>query len=194
MNRITNKKGFSFMEVMVSIFVLSVGITAVLFLMVKNIKSSIDSRNSIIASELAQEGVELIRNIRDNNMANAEEDVFESLSYPLNPMIFKIDYNPNSISGGSISWFSNSNPGKLYYNNSGYYSNSGGVETRFARIIKIEKVGVDEDMLKVSSYVTWDGATDRDRWVKIARDASVPCTIANKCVYAEDILTDWGSQ
>ncbi|MDO8529622.1 MAG: dockerin type I domain-containing protein [bacterium] len=83
MNTETSKaRGFSLIEVMIACFVLTVGILAMIDLMAISIRNSIGARDQIIASELAQEGMELVRNIRDNNFANdkkAFEDKFPNV-------------------------------------------------------------------------------------------------------------------
>ncbi len=62
------KKGFSIGEVMIAMFILVVGIISAVFLSAKSTGQIGDSRNAIIAASLAQEGVELVRNIRDNSV------------------------------------------------------------------------------------------------------------------------------
>lgn len=63
-------RGFSMIEVIVAIFVFAVGITAVMSLISKEIflLRSVDDR--LTAIYLAQEGIEIIRNIRDENWIN----------------------------------------------------------------------------------------------------------------------------
>ena len=63
------------MEMMIAAFVLTVGITGALNLIVSVMRNSMNTRNAVIASGLAQEGIELIRNIRDNNMLFALSDL-----------------------------------------------------------------------------------------------------------------------
>jgi hypothetical protein len=62
------KKGFSIGEVMIAMFILITGIIGAVFLSAKSTGQIGDSRNAIIAASLAQEGVELVRNIRDNSV------------------------------------------------------------------------------------------------------------------------------
>jgi type IV pilus modification protein PilV len=60
-------KGFTMLEVLVAIFVVTIGVLAV-FNMVQNITVSFRANASqLTAAYLAQEGVELVRNERDNN-------------------------------------------------------------------------------------------------------------------------------
>lgn len=61
------KNGFSLLEIIVAIFVISMGMIGVSSLLIQNIQTQYINKNTLIASQLAQEGLELVRNIRDNN-------------------------------------------------------------------------------------------------------------------------------
>ena len=63
-------KGFTLIELVISIFVMSVGLVGVFgaFSVISILTS--DSANRLAGSYLAQEGVEIVRNIRDNNWLN----------------------------------------------------------------------------------------------------------------------------
>lgn len=66
-NGIYNQRGISLIETLVALFILAIGITAALSLVgyVSSITAS--TKNKIIATNLAREGVEAVRNIRDSN-------------------------------------------------------------------------------------------------------------------------------
>lgn len=57
-------------EIVVVIFIVSVGILGVMSLIVQNVKSQTYNKNSLIASQLAQEGIEMVRMVRDTNWLN----------------------------------------------------------------------------------------------------------------------------
>ena len=59
-------KGFTIVETIIAIFVFSVAITAVMAVFSRGIESTDYAKNKMIASYLAQEGIEHIRNLRDN--------------------------------------------------------------------------------------------------------------------------------
>ena len=61
------KKGFTVIEVIVAIFVIVTGIVGVLALVTQTISSATYSSNKLIAAYLAQEGIEIVRDIRDTN-------------------------------------------------------------------------------------------------------------------------------
>lgn len=65
--KLLNKKGFSLMEVMAVLFIVMVGMVGVMSLVLQNIQVKEINTNRIIAHQLAQEGIELIRKQRDTN-------------------------------------------------------------------------------------------------------------------------------
>lgn len=65
--KVLNKQGFSLMEVMSVLFIVMVGMVGVMSLVLQNIQVKEINTNRIIAHQLAQEGIELIRKQRDTN-------------------------------------------------------------------------------------------------------------------------------
>lgn len=172
--KIKNKKGFSLLEVLSAIFVLSVGIVGVLSLITSSIRDSIDSRNHIIASELAQEGVELVRNVRDNNFFSGS--AFDDINNGDGQCI-------DLASGTLISSCNN----RLYYRNSPvaylHGSGAGRTETKFHRKITVSNYnnyGIEGKLL--ISMVIWGGSSFPSK---------ADCNSKAQCVYAEDVLTSW---
>ncbi len=64
------RRGMTFLELMVAIFVLTVGIAGTLALIHQTIAASSAAANRFKAAYLAQEGIEVVRNIRDENWIN----------------------------------------------------------------------------------------------------------------------------
>jgi Tfp pilus assembly protein PilV len=64
---ITNNSGFSIIEVLIGIFVFSLGLISIYALLASSLSINTYNKNAIIASNLAREQVELFRNIRDTN-------------------------------------------------------------------------------------------------------------------------------
>ncbi|HPN96241.1 MAG TPA: hypothetical protein PLK35_00580 [Candidatus Moranbacteria bacterium] len=164
------KRGFSLLEAILSVFIVSVGLVAVMSLLTASIKETLGSRSQQVASLLAQEGVELVRNIRDNNWARQLDDSFNGIDAANN---CTIAYNSTLSCSGDY---------KLSRNTSGYYvHNSNLPDTRFSRKIIISG---GANVRRIISMVVWD----RDDF-----PGSVDgCTTKNKCSYAEITLTKWG--
>jgi len=62
-----NDAGFTILEVVVAISLITVGITAIFTLYQQTISITRVSSQRLIAAYLAQEGIEIVRNIRDTN-------------------------------------------------------------------------------------------------------------------------------
>ena len=60
-------KSFTLIEVIVAIFLITVGTVGAFTLMQRTIAFTAVSSSQLVASYLAQEGIEIIRNIRDTN-------------------------------------------------------------------------------------------------------------------------------
>jgi len=142
----------------------------------KSIEHSTESRDTIIAAGLAQEGVELVKNVRDNNWAQKNE-AFDRLNSDSECKInYDYDMNNPCDSGSAVN---------LYWKD-GFYthdSTGGGEATKFSRKITIdEAAGENGETRIVTSAVTWENG-----------DFS-HCSVANKCVYATITLTKWGGE
>lgn len=59
--------GFTLVEVLIAIFLFGLSFTATSFILTANLRSAISIQNNFIASGLAQEGIEVVRNIRDRD-------------------------------------------------------------------------------------------------------------------------------
>lgn len=165
--KISVQKGFSIIEVTLSAFILIVGLVATVSLMAGSISHSTDSRNQIIAAQLAQEGIELINNIRDNNWASGR-DAFNLLTFPANGDCV-VNYNGASCVAADY---------KLYYKNNFYvHDSSGSAATRFQRKITVANDPIDAANKRITSMVIWGN--------------SFPaiCKTANKCTYSEMVLS-----
>ena len=63
----SKQEGFSIIEVLFALSILAIGVVGLSSLLIQNIQIQNYTKNKLIASMLAQEGVELLRNIRDQN-------------------------------------------------------------------------------------------------------------------------------
>lgn len=62
-----NTYWFSIIEILIWIFIFALWLTSVYMLILSTSKMNAYSKNSIIASNLSREGIEVVRNLRDNN-------------------------------------------------------------------------------------------------------------------------------
>jgi len=63
----TDNAGFTLVEVLISLLIFSIALTAIFYILVINIGNAQLIKNNFIASGLVQEGIEIVRNIRDND-------------------------------------------------------------------------------------------------------------------------------
>lgn len=178
-NKQLNASGFTLVEVMAAVAILSIGLVGGLTVITKNMSTIYSGENRIIAANLAAEGIELARNVRDTNWLTDGNDWDEKIDgssdrefikiFFGNQNADKIDPRPNSgtseeellddcvNSGGSQC--------KIYFYTSGamrYYGDdfgpSEGGYTRgsfigFYRMIHINNL--PGEAIGVSSTVRW---------------------------------------
>ena len=146
------QKGFSIIEVLGAIFLLLVGLIGSLSLITQVSSYTSVAASKLVASYLAQEGIEIVRNMRDQNwVAGNPWDTDLSSS----PADYHADYTATSFldlrSGGAI----------LDIDNNGFYNYSGvGTPSIFTRTIHIEKGSDDQSIetIKVLVTVSWNQA------------------------------------
>lgn len=145
------KKAFTLVEIIVILFIISVGLLGVLSLVIQNIQSQVINKNNIIAYQLAQEGIELVRKTRDANWLQGGVSWNDSLSNGN----YYMDYShqaPISISGNSNSanlYIESYSDGSFFYT----HSSSGNRKTNFSREIELQSLGANRMLVKVK--VIW---------------------------------------
>lgn len=73
------KKGFTLLEVILSVFILSLALIASFILIQQSVIGASLNQSQLVAYYLAQEGIENIRNTRDANWLQGEEDWLEGI-------------------------------------------------------------------------------------------------------------------
>ena len=144
------KSGFSIIEIIVALFIISIGMIGVLSLIVQNIQSQNVNKGALIAAQLAQEGIELIRHTRDSNWAAAQ-----AWNTNLAPGHYIIDYRlaaPRAIS------FSNQE--HLRQDATGYYYNPDlstdlNPDSGYARTIDIVANPGNASSIYVKAAISW---------------------------------------
>lgn len=132
-------KGFTLVEVLVALFLLFIAISAATGVASRALSSTQTSKSKFIASYLVQEGIELIRNIRDENWSK-NQTWDEGLSFG----DWEADYN------SALSSYS----GKQFkVDSSGLYNYTNGTVTNFKRKISINKLS--DTQIRVISRVDW---------------------------------------
>lgn len=152
------------MEIIAVVGILSVGLLGVSSLVVQNLQAKNINQNYLIASMLAQEGAELVRNIRDENwLINNEDPVYWKLGNGTGTDIqqdgvYVIDYGggPGTIINDTtpnVSSISDAGA-KLYLDPSGFYTHksAGNKATPFSRIVQTSFSGNSEVTILVKVH------------------------------------------
>lgn len=136
-----NKNGFTLIETMVAVSVVVIGLVSALGAINTALFYVSNIQNRLIAANLVAEGIELTRNIRDNNWLAGL-----AWNNGLADGDYQADYNSTSLSG----YNGNS---LLLDANSGLYNYSSGGSTPYLRKISITNISSYE--IRVISTVTW---------------------------------------
>ncbi len=141
------KKAFTLIEVITVLFVISLGMIGVLSLIVQNIQSQSLNKNTLIAYQLAQEGVEMIRYVRDNNWREGRgwRENLASGTYYMD----YLDSVPNILLSANKSY------GNLRQDADGMYKNNpiaSGAVNGFSRLISIEDY---DEGIRVVATIYW---------------------------------------
>lgn len=155
------KNGFTLLEVMIAITILTIGIGGSYVLIQQTLRGGNIAESKLIAYYLAQEGIEITRNIRDNNWllkrgsdVKWDEGIYrngddENICYEG----CEVDYlsqELNPISGdGNYLRIDSAN---------GFYNYDEGIQTKFKRKIFVSQeseIGVTDEILNIRCEVWW---------------------------------------
>ena len=141
-------EGFTLIETLVSLVILSVTIVPILSLSSNIARVNASLQDNLIASGLAQEGVEVIRAIRDTNWFNGNAFNLNLGSDTVNvSTTYQVEWNSIPPLTTAVSLPLNLNNGRYTY--------TGGTPTKFSRTVTITKINAGE--IRIISTVTWLG-------------------------------------
>ena len=155
------KKGFTIIEVTVAVSILTMAVVGSFILVQQTLKAASLNESKLVAAYLAQEGIEIVRNIRDSNWLESrgsgkvgwDEDIF-GIDY-CDPCCCEVSYNDTSLAP-HLEECSNDDFQFLNIDDNGFYSYAEGTTTIFKRKIVTEKDEENDDVLKVSVEVMWE--------------------------------------
>lgn len=177
-------RAFSTPEVLLSIFLVSIGLVTIMAVMSQSLRYSYKNQDVIIATDLAQEGIELIRNVRDNNFATGGTG-FAAFSSNRH---CRIDWNDSSA---SLDCQGSQGTASRYYlqyaGSPATYAHFGTGEGRYSRYIYIDYTNnAQGERALVRSFVFWGNGT-----LPPTNGNASGCTNATSCVFSETFLTAW---
>lgn len=151
----SSNKSFTILEVMLAISVLTMVVAGSFALIQQTLISDSLNRSKLTAYYFAQEGIEMVRNIRDDNWLNYnswEEGIAEGLAID-SPQNYIADFQDTSLEDFEDK--------PLNLDGNGFYSYLSGESTPFKRKISITKTDIPDTLdaedyaLKVLVQVEW---------------------------------------
>ena len=136
-----NSKGFTLLETIAAIAILMSGVLVVYASSARMLAYTYDNQYQLVASYLAQEGIETVRNIRDQNWIDGAEGWRDGLDAG----DWRIQYDSTALIAD------NDTPLLLAEND--FYGYDSGEATVFKRKITISHLS--DDSLKVIAEVSW---------------------------------------
>lgn len=156
------QKAFTLIEIMVAISVMTIGVVGVYALVPRVISTTSMNIDRFLASQLAREGIELVRNIRDTNWLQAAD---LSKSSPWDDGLpsgeWEADYS--TLTFANTADFEKCTDGghncdtcdgDFLKIENGFYNYASGTKTPFKRKITISPQG---DGLNIKVQITWAG-------------------------------------
>ncbi len=168
-------RGFTLVETLVAVMLLSIAVVAPMTLAAKSLSSAYYARDQITAFYLAQEAIEALRSIRDQQILiiaqnpSGAPDIFGLI--PHDNSAFIIDAREID-SASTIAACSGTCPplqtdGALY----GYdICADGSCDTYFVRTARAHYVGASQDEIRVTVTVTWQTGSIRERTFSISEN------------------------
>lgn len=152
-----NKKGFTLLEALVAVSILMVAVSAPITIAQKGLSSAIYSKDQMIASYLAQDAIEYIKNQRDNETINDDFFDWNNLSIISDCLVddesdkgCRID----TINNGTI--YPDTTPTALIKDLvNKFYGYGTGETTKFFRNIKVKISPGNDDEALVTATVNW---------------------------------------
>ena len=157
-NNLKNNKGFTMVETLVAVAILMISIAGPLTIAQKGLTAAIYAKDQVIATFLAEDAVEYIKNMRDENV-NAAAGWLDNIEYVNNgPCLDSTDLCVVStvpgLAAASQGFSRVSNPdGTVISNEGSGYAYGVSQKTQFSRVYYLKNVTTDEATLIVK--VTW---------------------------------------
>jgi Tfp pilus assembly protein PilV len=195
-----NQNGQSLLELLVALLILVVALTATITLIVNSINAGKESRNRLIATSLAREGVEIVRNIRDSNWIdpaapNWDAGLTNGTTATATPIIGIVG-SPTTIT------FDNGANAQVKEYNNAYVQGVGalGVSVQFYRVMYINSICQDSSNPPQESIVPQSsndscsvrfGGTYSKVGIRVISEVHWPAPNSSKKIVVEDRLYNW---
>lgn len=151
------RNGFTLVETLVSLFILSVALTGAFSVITTNLNSANAIKNSYIASGLVQEGLEITRNLRDGDWQAVPPRPFGSFGHSerVNDGSYKVQYNSTQFGMSPATEPLFIDCMGLY--NYDYRYDACNTPTLFYRYVTVTKIPSTDKEIQVVVRVEWNG-------------------------------------
>jgi len=151
--------GFTLIETLVAVAILGLAIVGPISIASNGLFTALYAKDQIAAFYLAQDAIEYVRNLRDNNKLNGRTWLWYSAFQNLtDASVCGVACRIDTINGTVTSCISVAacDATKLFYDNStGFYRYGVGVNSLFSRTITITPVGISNREIRITASVTW---------------------------------------
>jgi prepilin-type N-terminal cleavage/methylation domain-containing protein len=137
-----SSKAFTLIEVLIAITVITLGIVGFYAAITRVVSLTLSNSSRFVASRLAQEGVELVSNIRDTSWIKGT-----NWDSGLTNGDYRVQYDKDTLLTYSGA--------PLKINSDDFYNYDSGSPTKFTRKVTISHISSDE--IKVKVQITWSG-------------------------------------
>lgn len=141
--------GFTLLETLFAILIFSAALISLMAISSKGISATNQVKNETTAFYLAQEGLEVVRNVRDSNFNASGGVLWNTLINQCEGTSCEVVYN------GLVPSISTCQQCEVFQNAAGYYVNGTGTPTGFFREITLTPQGTTQDEYLVTSKVRW---------------------------------------
>lgn len=163
-------RGFTILETIVAVLILSISITAIVVVAGGGAQKTIHIKDRLIAAYLAQEGVELVRNVRDSAFLAFEDDptvsarwnAFKSYVDPCFDTGCAVSFDGGAALDGEIPVLitPDVNEQLSFDEESGMYGYGGGNETTFVRKVRLLETDGADSPVRVEVSVEYREGTE----------------------------------
>lgn len=177
MNSTKTHSGFTLIETLVAISLLTIAIVAPMSLTAQSLQSAYYARDQITAFYMAQEAIEALRSVRDSQILQIAHTVDASSvnifgPIPLSDQPFRVDARQTNSSSAITAC--SGDPGgvciPLETDGTLYGYQSGWTATNFTRTVKAHFIGAGQDEIRVTVTVSWQTGAFQTRSFSISEN------------------------
>jgi type II secretory pathway pseudopilin PulG len=161
-NSSNNHKGFTLIETLFAVLLFSASLVSLMAIAGRGIAAANSAREQTTAHYLAQEGLEVVRNIRDSNFMNQGWDTGFSQCTQNNPC--HVEYTQTSIPTLELCQTDPVNGCQVGINNDAFVNEGEGSPSGYLRKIYVIPGGIDPNTQTITEYqvvskISWKSKT-----------------------------------